>query len=312
MQYIKELSQYQSGRESAVTFGKFDGLHRGHQKLVSKVRELSTKENLNSIVCAFDMHPLWKEKGITPQIIMDQRERYLHLDGVVDVLVECPFTPDFARMRAEAFIEEIICRKLHARYVVVGTDFHFGYEKKGDVHMLAAYAETYGYQLFVIEKERYQDRIISSTYIKEVLRTGDVGKAAELLGYYYGADGVVEHGRRLGRTLGFPTVNLHWPAEKIAPPNGVYFGRVRVDGSWHPAISNVGVKPTVSRDGRLLVESYLLDYEGDAYGKEILTELMAFHRPERRFETVDALKEQVDRDIACGRKFFETQKQQKK
>ena len=192
MQYIKELSQYHSDRDSAVTFGKFDGLHRGHQKLVRKVQELSTNENVNSIVCAFDMHPLWKEKGITPQLIMDQRERYLHLETQVDVLIDYPFTPEFARMPAEDFIEQIISRRLHARYVVVGTDFRFGYEKRGDVQMLSEYAGQYGYQLFVIEKERYQDRIISSTYIKEVLRDGDVEKAAKMLGYAYAVDGVVE------------------------------------------------------------------------------------------------------------------------
>ena len=110
--------------------------------------------------------------------------------------------------------------------------------------MLSEFAGQYGYQLFVIEKERYQDRIISSTYIKEVLRDGDVEKAAKMLGYAYAVDGVVEHGKRLGRTLGFPTVNLHWPEDKIVPPKGVYFSRVRVDGAVYYGISNVGIKPT--------------------------------------------------------------------
>ena len=132
--------------------------------------------------------------------------------------------------------------------------------------MLSEYAGQYGYQLFVIEKERYQDRIISSTYIKEVLRDGDVEKAAKMLGYAYAVDGVVEHGKRLGRTLGFPTVNLHWPEDKIVPPKGVYFSRVRVDGAVYHGISNVGIKPTVSDEQRLLVESFLFGYEGDAYG----------------------------------------------
>ena len=304
MQYIKELSQYHSDRDSAVTFGKFDGLHRGHQKLVRKVQELSTNENVNSIVCAFDMHPLWKEKGITPQLIMDQRERYLHLETQVDVLIDYPFTPEFARMPAEDFIEQIISRRLHARYVVVGTDFRFGYKKRGDVQMLSEYAGQYGYQLFVIEKERYQDRIISSTYIKEVLRDGDVEKAAKMLGYAYAVDGVVEHGKRLGRTLGFPTVNLHWPEDKIVPPKGVYFSRVRVDGAVYHGISNVGIKPTVSDEQRLLVESFLFGYEGDAYGKEILVEFLKYHRPEQKFPDVESLKVQVDRDIAAGQEYF--------
>lgn len=304
MQYIKGLSQYESDRESAVTFGKFDGLHKGHQKLVSKVRELSKENNVNSIVCAFDMHPLWERISAVPQIIMDKRERELHLAGQVDFLVDCPFTTKFSQMSAEAFIEEIICGLFHARFVVVGTDFRFGYEKRGDVHMLADCAKRYGYQLFVIEKERYQDRIISSTYIKEVLREGDVEKAKEMLGYPYGVDGVVEHGKRLGRTLGFPTVNLHWPADKIVPPNGVYFSDVRIEGDRYHAISNVGVKPTVSDGERLLVESFLFGYQGDAYGKEILVEFLKYRRPERKFESVDELKRAVSQDLDAGRRFF--------
>lgn len=304
MQYIRGLSQYESDRASAVTFGKFDGLHKGHQKLVRMVQELSGRYEVNSIVCAFDMHPLWEEKGISPQIIMDKRERFLHLDGKVDMLVDCPFTQRFSEMDAEEFVKQIICGLFHAKYVVVGTDFRFGHEKKGDVQLLAEYAADYGYQLFVIEKERYGERIISSTYIKEVLRQGDVETAAELLGYPYAVDGVVEHGKRLGRTLGFPTVNLHWPGEKLSPPNGVYFSDIRVDGSCYHGISNIGVKPTVSNEKRLLVESYLFDYDGDAYGREIRVEFLKFRRPEQKFENVQVLKEAVDRDIAAGQKFF--------
>ncbi len=304
MQYIKGLSQYESDRASAVTFGKFDGLHKGHQKLVRKVQELSGQHKVNSIVCAFDMHPLWKDKGIVPQTIMDKKDRYQHLEGQVDVLVDCPFTQEFSEMDAEEFVDRIICGLFHAEYVVVGTDFRFGHEKKGDIHLLADYASDYGYQLFVIEKERYKDRIISSTYIKEVLRQGDVETAARMLGYPYAVDGVVEHGKRLGRTLGFPTVNLHWPEEKIAPPNGVYFSHIQVDGNCYHGISNIGVKPTVSSENRLLVESYLFDYNGDAYGKEIKVELLQFRRPEQKFESVQELKAVVDQDIAAGQEFF--------
>ena len=245
----------------------------------------------NTVILVFDVAMLFAAVG-------------LYQAGQVDFLVDCPFTTKFSQMSAEAFIEEIICGLFHARFVVVGTDFRFGYEKRGDVHMLADYAKRYGYQLFVIEKERYQDRIISSTYIKEVLREGDVEKAKEMLGYPYGVDGVVEHGKRLGRTLGFPTVNLHWPADKSVPPNGVYFSDVRIGGDRYHAISNVGVKPTVSDGERLLVESFLFGYQGDAYGKEILVEFLKYRRPERKFESVDELKRAVSQDLDAGRRFF--------
>lgn len=305
MEYIRGLEQYCCDGGSAVTFGKFDGLHTGHQKLVTKVQDLSREKGVRSIVCAFDMHPLWNEKQMKPQILMDAKERYEHLMAETDVLIECPFTRRFSQMEAEAFIEQIIYGLLHAKYVVVGTDFQFGRAKRGDIRMLAEYAGQFGYELFVIEKERYQDRIISSTFIKEVLMNGDMALAETLLGYPYMVRGRVEHGKRLGRTLGFPTVNVEWPEEKTAPPNGVYFSRIYVDAKPYHAISNVGVKPTVSDANRKLIESFLLDFDEDIYGKEIRIELLHFRRPEQKFHDVAELKETVEQDLLAGKEFFE-------
>jgi len=166
MQYIRELAEYNESGRAAVTFGKFDGLHRGHQMLVKKVRELGEQEKLNSIVCSFDMRPLWKEMGITPELLMVGEERQERVKDEVDYLIECPFTESFRQKSAEDFIQEIIHDLFHAKYVVVGTDFTFGCEKRGDVRMLAEYADQYDYQLIVIEKERYRDRIISSIRLK--------------------------------------------------------------------------------------------------------------------------------------------------
>lgn len=296
MQYINRLSEYRDSRESAVTFGKFDGLHKGHQKLTEKVRELGNREGIRSIVCAFDMKPR--------QILMTCEERKTRLNGKVDVLVKCPFTREFSRITAEDFIRDIVKGVFHARYVVVGTDFRFGYEKRGDIRMLEEYAGRYGYQLIVIEKERHEDRIISSTYIKEVLCRGEMKLAGELLGYAYGITGRVEHGRQLGRRLGFPTLNVAWPEDKLITPRGVYLSNVRIDGRGFHAISNVGVKPTVSKEEKVLAESFLFDYDGDAYGKSVSVELLEFCRPERRFENIEELKACIDKDIAYGKRFF--------
>ena len=154
MQYINRLSDYEGRRESAVTFGKFDGLHTGHQKLIEQVQSLGEAEGLVRIVCAFDMHPLWERIGKTPRMLMTGRERQRQLSEKVNVLVECPFTLEFSKIHAEEFIRDIVSKRLCARYVVVGTDFQFGYEKQGDIHMLRQFEEVYGYRLIVIEKER--------------------------------------------------------------------------------------------------------------------------------------------------------------
>ncbi|MEZ3486451.1 MAG: bifunctional riboflavin kinase/FAD synthetase [Lachnospiraceae bacterium] len=304
MRYINRPDDYEGSKESAVTFGKFDGLHRGHQKLVEKVQELGSKEGINSIVCAFDMRPLWADTGRTVRMLMNGAERRSYLEGKADVLLEWPFDQTFSRIRAEEFIRDIIRGLFHARYVVVGTDFQFGYEKQGDIHMLKEYEKEYGYRLIVIEKERYGGRVISSSYIKEVLRQGDVLLAARLLGYAYGITGKVEHGRKLGRTLGFPTFNVAWPKEKLLPPRGVYASEVLVSGRWYPAISNVGVKPTVSEEERVLIESFLFGYDGDAYGKTVSVRLCEFRRPEQKFDSVGQLKACIDQDIEYGRRFF--------
>ena len=272
--------------------------------LVTKVRELGEQENINSIVCSFDMRPLWKERGITPELLMVGEERQERVKDEVDYLIECPFTESFRQKSAEDFIQEIIHDLFHAKYVVVGTDFTFGCEKRGDVHMLAEYADQYDYQLVVIEKERYHDRIISSTYVKEVVKAGDVGLAEKLLGYPFEVEGMVEHGRQLGRTLGFPTLNVAWPDGKIVPAHGVYFCKIDVQDKTYPGIANVGIKPTVTEEKKLLIEAFLFGYSGNAYGEKVRISLMEFRRPEQKFNGIGALKEQIDKDIAKGMEYF--------
>lgn len=296
MQYIKGLNHYAYEGKTAVTFGKFDGLHLGHRRLIRTVKELSEKEDVKSVVCAFDMSH--------SNVLMTKEERELHLENEVEYLVDCPFTKEFRELSAEVFIRDIIKGVFHADFVVVGTDFQFGYGKRGDIQMLADYREQYGYELIVIEKKRYRDRIISSTYIKEVLREGKAADASKMLGYNFGIAGVVEHGKQLGRTLGFPTFNVVWPQEKIVPPKGVYLCRVYVDGRGYNGIANIGVKPTVSDEDKVRIESFLFDYEGNAYGKEVMVELIEYVRPEQKFSGKEELKTYVNRDIEYGKRYF--------
>ena len=260
MRYVKWLSHYLDRRRSAVTFGKFDGLHLGHQKLIEKVLELKKEQNTVGVVCAFDMRPLWKSKHLHMERLMTGKERYHHLNSQMDYLVECPFTEKFRNVTAQDFIRDVICGVFHASYVVVGTDFHFGRNQGGDIHMLEEYSKEYGYELVVVEKERYYGNVISSTYIRDVLKEGNVRLTNYLLGYPFEVNGRVERGRQLGRTLGFPTMNVAWPEYKLVPPRGVYVSEITIDGIKYPGISNVGVKPTVSNEGRVVLESFLFGY----------------------------------------------------
>lgn len=294
MQYITEIESYQSKKKSVVTLGKFDGLHRGHQKLVEKVQEY-TSDELVSIVCSFDMGK---------DVLLTETEKQRQLETKADVLIAVPFTEALREMEAEVFIEEVLVKRFHAAYIVVGTDFCFGYKKHGNVQMLEQYADRYGYHLDVIEKEEYDGQEISSTRIRAALEAGKVAYANQLLGYPYSVSGVVEHGKQLGRRLGFPTMNVAFEERKKAPRFGVYACRVCIDGEWFPGIGNIGVKPTVTKERRLLAEVYVLGYEGDAYGKTITVSLCDFERPEKTFASIEELKTQVDADILYGKQYF--------
>ncbi len=304
MDYIREIQAYQCEKESAVTLGKFDGLHRGHQKLIQKICEKKEKFHVKTIVFAFDMNPFFRQKGLVRKGITTNEERKERLSQVVDVLVECPFDERISTMTAEDFIEKILVQTFHAKYIVVGTDFRFGFEKKGDVAMLAAYAEKNGYELTVVSKEMFGNREISSTYIREELEKGRLENVNQMLGYSYTISGMVEHGKQLGRTLGFPTLNVHPSDEKMLPPKGVYMTNTFVDGQIYHGLSNVGFKPTVADEHRMLIETFLFDYNGNAYGKEVRTQLLHYKRPEQKFDSVDELKAQIDTDIDYARDYF--------
>ena len=296
MQYYTDINSYEGLERTAVTLGKFDSLHRGHQKLIQSVQEFAHKEQVKSVVFAFD---------INKETLLTNKERREHLETCVDCMIQCPFTRDIREMEPEVFIEKILTEKLHAAYVVVGTDFHFGYKKRGDVKMLAQFASKYNYQLNVLDKELFQDREISSTYVREALKGGQVELANQLLGYPYHMSGVVKHGKRLGRTLGFPTMNIVPEDRKIFPRFGVYACRVWMDGKCFHGIGNVGVKPTVTDEMRPLLEVFAFDYKGDAYGKNITVQFCVFERPEEKFNSVEELKRQIDEDVIFGKEYFQ-------
>lgn len=185
MQYIKGIENYKNDNRTAITLGKFDGLHQGHELLIGRVIAHQQQNDVDGVVFAFDMSPLYERKNITYDRLLSNEEKAAKLDGRVDYYVECPFVDSIAKIEPEAFIEEILVNVFHAKYIVVGTDFHFGHNRRGDVQMLKDYSEKYDFQVEAIEKKQYQGREISSTYIKEELKKGNLSVADELLGYAY-------------------------------------------------------------------------------------------------------------------------------
>ena len=206
-------------------------------------------------------------------------------------------------MEPETFVKEVLKERLHAKYVVVGTDFHFGHNRKGDADFLKTLEEAYDMKVIVMEKECFNGREISSTYIRELLALGNMELVSELLGYEYPVSGIVQHGKKLGRRLGMPTVNLIPEPGKLLPPCGVYYSDVFSGGNQYCGVTNIGYKPTV--DGSFLgVETYLYDFHQDVYGKEATVCLRHYERPEQKFDSVESLKHQMQKDIQLGKQYF--------
>lgn len=296
MEYIKGLKSYQNTSAAAVTFGKFDGLHRGHQKLIKAVKDLGIKENLDSVVCAFDM----SKEGI----LMTKEEQGIHLENEVDYLVDCPFTKEFSAMSAEQFIRAVIRDVFHADYVVVGTDFRFGYGKRGDIYMLEAYANEYGYELLVIEKERYAGEIISSTLVKKVLGEGNIDLAGILLGYSYGIFGTAQSGKGPECIPGLSVFDMLWPKEKFTPPAGVYLCQIYIEDRRYYGVVGIGSWCYSFPEEELWIQGCLFNYEGAVRGRKIRVEFVRYVRPERKFSGEEELRACVSQDIACGKEYF--------
>lgn len=300
MKIINDTLDFQLSKASAVTLGKFDGIHRGHQKLMNKV--LAQKENgLTGVVFTFAKMPGTDiyEKG---QTILTGKERQKHLERMgIDVLIECPFVPELSTLEPEIFIEKILVQRLHVKYIAVGSDFRFGYQRKGDCALLKKLSRQFGYEVEVVEKETFDDQVISSTYIRQLLNLGKMEMVQALLGYPYYVSGTVVHGQALGRTIGVPTTNLLPDAEKMLPPNGVYLTGTFLGDRRIWGITNIGVKPTVSGEKLKGIETHLLDFDEDLYGKELTVAFYDFERPEQKFDSLELLKKQLEQDASWGR-----------
>ena len=196
-------------------------------------------------------------------------------------------------------------RNVHVKCMVVGEDFHFGHNRRGDYHMLRQYAGKYGYEVIVVEKIKEDSRDISSTFVREEIAAGNIEKANHLLGYRYFVTSRVLHGNQIGRTIGIPTINQLPPKEKLLPPNGVYVTEAYIGDRWYRGISNVGCKPTIEGEYPVGVETHLLDFAEDVYDKMVTVEFLSRVRSERKFASIEALKEQMQNDVAYGRAYFE-------
>ncbi len=304
MKYFKNTTEFQVTEPTVISLGKFDGIHRGHELLMEQLAK-KKKDGLKTAIFTFDIPPKKNVEHVEAKVLTTNEEKmHIFEELGIDYLVECPFTKEIMCMEPENFIRMLV-EKLSVKCIVAGEDFHFGHNRRGDYEMLRKYAGEYGYEAIILKKMKEDARDISSTFVREEIAAGNIEKANHLLGYHYFVKGVVKHGNRIGRTIGIPTVNLLPPEEKLLPPFGVYVTEVLIDGKRYRGVTNVGCKPTIEGKNPVGVETHLLEFREDVYDQVVTVEFIHRLREERKFENIEALKEQMQKDIAFAGSYFE-------
>ncbi|MEW9077797.1 bifunctional riboflavin kinase/FAD synthetase [Terrisporobacter glycolicus] len=293
---INSLNEMKSFDKSVVTIGKFDGIHKGHEVLIEKTVDYSKQEQLTSIVFTFKNSPIsYFSNIITREIITEvEKMNKLKLLGV-DVVVDIPFNKDMAEISAEDFVKQILVDKLGAKKLIIGHDFAFARKREGTPPILKILGKKYGFDVEVIEPVVINNIRVSSTHVKDLIYAGRVGEIKNYLGRNYTIEGTVIHAKQLGRTLGFPTANLRLQENLIIPKRGIYATKVYIGNEVYVGATNIGYNPTVDGE-KMSVETNILEFDKDIYGKTIKLEFLERIRDEKKFKDLNELKIQLKMD----------------
>ena len=292
---------------SVVTIGNFDGVHRGHRVLLGRAVHAASEADVRSVAVTFEPHPAAVLRpGSEPPRIQPLEDRIRHLrDTGVDLVLVLPFTTELAALTPEAFIERVLVDRLQAQRVIIGTNFRFGHRAAGNVVTLATEGERHGFTAEAVTLLELDGVALSSSAVREHVAAGQLDFVTAALGRPFAVAGTVVAGEQRGRTIGFPTANVEVPAGRLLPGNGVYAGRTRVTDAAgtvqvHDAVTNVGTRPTFDGKG-VTVEVHLLDVDEDLYGRHLEVAFVARLRGEQRFDGIEALREQIARDVQAAR-----------
>lgn len=292
-------------RGTVLTLGVFDGLHLGHQRIMQTVVESAKANKLVPTVITFDPHPravLHPENSPPLLQTLDQRLANFEVLGIKQAIV-VRFDKDFAAQDAETFLHDIVHERLQAREVFLGKGFAFGKNRSGNITLLREMSRQLGFFADEVAEVRLRGQRISSSKIRQLLAEGKVNLARRMLGRPYGVEGQIIHGFERGRTIGFPTANLH-PRNRVIPRYGVYATANLIDGKWRRSITNVGVRPTFEDEKNPSIESYVFDFDGDLYGDVLRVRFLHRIRDERKFGGIDELKAQIEHDTHRALNYF--------
>jgi riboflavin kinase/FMN adenylyltransferase len=289
-----------------LALGNFDGVHRGHRKILDRVSRVARERGATALVMMFDPHP--------PRVVRPDKAPPLlmTLTQKLEVIASCGmhgaaivrFTPELSRWDGETFVSNVLVDWLQVAEVWVGSNFLFGHDRTGNFSLLRALGGRFGFKAEKIDPVRYKDFVVSSTRVRRLISEGRVDEAGALLGSHYSIDGMVVHGDQRGRTIGFPTANLCTDNE-LLPPAGVYATTISLGGVVKASVTNVGLRPTVDASGRTTVETHVFDFNQDLYGSTVRVSFVQRLRDERTFDSLDGLREQIAVDCGNARVLFD-------
>jgi riboflavin kinase / FMN adenylyltransferase len=296
MKIYEGLEDFHPIPNAVVTSGTFDGVHLGHQKIIQRIRNLARETQGETVLITFWPHPRLvlypNEHNLRLLTTFEEKAVLLRQLGI-DHLITIPFTPEFSQLSSEEFIKKVLIEKIQTKVLVIGYDHRFGKNREGSFEYLQANCKNFGFDLEEISRQDVEEIGVSSTKIRKALESGDIKTATAYLGRPYELNGLVVKGQQIGRSIGFPTANIHIPnSYKLIPHDGVYAVEAKVEGVLYKAMLNIGNRPTV--DGtKKTVEAHLFDFQGDLYNKLITVYFKEFIREEKKFSNLDELKSQL-------------------
>lgn len=309
---FKNVENIENIGETAIALGNFDGVHKGHQQLIRCMVNCAKEKGLKSAVFTFANHPKNVLTGrVLIKNILYQEEKAKILESLgVDYLFSIDFTEQIMTMSPVVFIEELLVHRFHMKEAFCGFNFRFGYKAEGDACILTENQKKYGYHLHILKPYKVDGNVVSSTLIRNYIAVGEVERCPKYLGRYYSVGGKVVVGNKIGRTIGFPTLNITIDESMVTPSNGVYITYCTFDGKRHKSVTNVGRKPTIGKYKKN-VETHIFHFDQDIYGKEIRVEFIKKIRDERKFESVGELAAQIRRDCKTAKKYHKSMEKEK-
>lgn len=303
MKIYQGLTDFHPPKNPVVTSGTFDGLHLGHQKILNRLQELAKSKGGETVLLTYWPHPrlVLQPHNNNLRLLSTFSEKVSHLKEMgIDHLIILPFTEEFSQMSSEEFIGKILVDKIQTKTLVIGYDHRFGKNREGSFEYLQAHSNLFGFDVEEISRQDVDELGVSSTKIRNALTQGDIKTATKYLGRPYEISGLVVRGQQIGRSIGFPTANIKVEDQyKLLPKDGAYAVQVQVNGLRYKAMLNIGDRPTVEGDKKT-IEAHLIDFHGDLYGLELAIYFEAFLREEKKFDSLEALKNQLmlDREQA--------------